>query len=138
MTSEALSRSFPHANAHLWRAVAADLAFWTAAGLLAALLSVPIGNLIDVRPLWFAVGAAGLAAFSVGSLFVLDRMRPVSRRLVWGFALGNLAGAPVAWLAAFLGWLPLSAAGNWGLAMCADAAFILGLYQLYVVRQRTG
>jgi hypothetical protein len=138
MTSDALSRPFPHAKTHLWRAIVADLAFWTAAGLLAALLSVPIGNLIDVRPLWFAVGAAGLAAGGVGLLFLLGRVLPVSRGLVWAFALTNLVVAPVLWVAAFMGALPLSAAGNRGLAMCGDAMLILGLYQLYALRQRTG
>jgi hypothetical protein len=136
MTSDALSRTLPQASDRLWPAIFADLAFWTATGGLAALLSVPIGRLIDVRPLWLAVGAAGLAAVSAGLVFLLDRLRPASRRIVWGFALGNLAAAPVLWLAALFGWLPLSSAANWALAACAYAMFVLCLYQLYVLRRR--
>ena len=137
MTSDALPQSFSHADDRLWRAIVADLAFWTIAGALAAAVSAPIGDLIDVRPLWFAMGAAGLAAVSVASLLGLNRMRPVSRQLVWGFAIGNLVLAPMVWLTALLGWLPLSSFANWGLAACADAMFLLGLYQLYALRRRT-
>ena len=136
MTSDALYRSVPHGDARLWRAIAADLGFWTAAGVLAALFCVPIGGVIGVRPLWFAVAAAGLAVFATGLLVGLNRLRPVSRRLIWGFAVGNLVAAPVVWLAAFLAWLPLLPGGNWALAACADAMLIPGLYQLYLLRQR--
>lgn len=135
MTSDALSRSVPNANTYLWRGIAADLGFWTTAGILAALLCVPIGDLIGVQPLWVAAGAAGLAAVSAGLFVGLTRLRPVSRQLVWGFAVGNLAAAPVVWLAALLAWLPLTPGGNWGLAACADAMLVLGLYQLYLLRK---
>src|SRR5262245_26457150 len=108
MTSDAISRSIPTADDHLWRAIVADLAFWTVAGAVAGMLSAPIGHLIDVRPLYLAIGAGGLAVVSVGLLLGLNRTRPVSRALVWGFAVGNLALAPLGWLTALFGWLPLS------------------------------
>jgi hypothetical protein len=136
MTSDALYGPVSHANSHLWRGIVADLGFWTAAGVLVAVFSGPLGDVSGVRPLWLAVGAAGLAAGGVVLLLGLNRMRPVPRRLVWGFAATNLAAAPVVWLAALLGWLPLTPVGNWGLAACADAMFVLGLYQLYLLRQR--
>jgi hypothetical protein len=132
MTSQSLSRS----HDHLWPAVFADLAFWTVAGLLGALLCVPIGDLANVRPLWFAVGAGALGIVAFGLLLGLGRLRPVSRGLVWSFAVGNLALAPVVWLTAFAGWLPLSSAGNWALALCGDAMLVLGLYQWSVLRKR--
>jgi hypothetical protein len=133
MTSQSLSRSIPHDP--LWPAIFADLAFWTVAGLLGALLSVPIGNLADVRPLWFAVGAGSLALAGVALLLGLGRLRPVSRGLVWAFAVGNFALAPLVWLAAVAGWLPLSSAGNWALASLGDAMLVLGLYQVWVLRK---
>lgn len=135
MTTDAYSPSLAHTDDQLWRAILADLGFWAVAGSLAALLALPVGNLIDIRPLWFALSAAGLAVASVGLLVVLGRQRPVSRGLVRGLAIGNVAVAPVLWLTAFLGWLPLSTAGNWGLALCADAMFLIGLYQLYALRR---
>jgi hypothetical protein len=120
----------------LWNGIVADLGFWTAAGVLAALFSVPLGGVSGVRPLWLAGGATGLAALGIVLLVGLSRLRPVPRRLVWGFAITNLASAPVVWLAALLGWLPLTAVGNWALAACADAMLLLSLYQLYLLRQR--
>ena len=120
----------------LWRGISADLGFWTAAGAIGAVLSVPISDAIGVRPLWFAVGAAGLAVAAAALFVGLNRRRPVSRQLVWSFAAGNLALAPVVWLAVFLGWLPLTPAGKWGLAACADVMLVLGLYQLYTLRRQ--
>jgi hypothetical protein len=136
MTSDALYGPVSDGNTHLRKGIVADLGFWTAAGVLAALFSAPLGGVSGVRPLWLAVGAAGLAAVGVVLLVGLSRLRPVSRRLVWGFAIANFVAAPVVWLASLLGWLPLTSVGNWGLAVCADAMFVLGLYQLYLLRQR--
>jgi hypothetical protein len=137
MTSQSVSRSQDQSQDQLWPAVFADLAFWTVAGLLGALLCVPIGDLADIRPLWVAVGAAGLGVVAFALLLGLGRLRPVSRGLVWAFAIGNFALAPGVWLTAFAGWLPLSSAGNWALAVCGDAMLVLGLYQLSVLRKRT-
>jgi bacteriorhodopsin len=121
---------------HLWKGIVADLGFWTAAGLLAALFSVPLGDVTGVEPLWLAAGAAGLVATAVVLFVGLNRLRPVPRQLVWSFAVANFASAPALWLTALLGWLPVTAVGNWALAACADAMFLLGLYQLYLLRQR--
>src|ERR1700744_896687 len=110
MTSEQISLGSSKAdNAARW-SVVADLAFWSLAGAIGAALSdrlgkwwgIPHGVLLAVG-LTFLVGGAGL-------LVVLNRVRPTSRRLVWGFGVLNLVLAPLAWATALAGWLGLSTA----------------------------
>ena len=81
-----------------------------------------------VGGLSFLVGGAVL-------LFGLNRIRPTSRGLVLSFGVSNLLLAPTLWAAAALGWLPLSAAGNWALAGAGDVALVLGIWQLAALRR---
>ena len=135
MTSEQISRGSSKAGDAAWWSIVADLAFWGVAGAIGVALSerlgkwwgIPHGVLLAVG-LAFVVGGAGL-------LFALNRVRPTSRRLVWGFGVFNLVLAPLAWAAALSGWLGLSTAGDWALGWAGGIALVLGIWQLTAVQR---
>jgi hypothetical protein len=135
MTSATISPSSRHADFARWRSIGADLAFWTVAGAVVAALSGRLGDWWNVPRAELLVG--GLAFLVVGPalLFGLSRIRPTSHGLVLGFGVSNLLLAPAVWATAALGWLPLSAAGNWALAGAGDVALVLGAWQLTALRQ---
>ena len=86
------------------------LAFWLGTFLLgrepsrAALRNPGLGLLV------YAMALAGLLRF-------LNARRPLTRGWVWSFMIFNWIAVPLTWLAALLGWLPLTTAGNWGLGI---------------------
>jgi hypothetical protein len=85
-----------------------------------------------------AVLLAGGLSFLVGGiglLLGLNRIRPTPRGLVAGFGVSNLLLAPIVWVAALFGWLPLSVAGNWALADAGAVALALGVWQLTAFRR---
>jgi hypothetical protein len=135
MTSGQISRGSSKADGAAWRSIVADLAFWSVAGAIGAALSerlgkwwgIPHGVLLAVG-LVFLVGGAGL-------LFALNRVRPTSRRLLWGFGVFNLVLAPLAWVAALSGWLGLSTAGDWALGWAGGIALVLGILQLNALQR---
>jgi hypothetical protein len=133
MTSEQISPGYSKPDVARW-SIVADLAFWGVAGAIGAALSdrlgkwwgIPHGVLLAVG-LAFLVGGAGL-------LFALNRVRPTSRRLVWGFGVFNLVIAPLAWAAALSGWLGLSTTGDLALGWAGGIALVLGIWQLNALR----
>jgi hypothetical protein len=135
MTSEQISRGSSKTDDAARWSIVADVAFWSVAGAIGAALSerlgkwwgIPHGVLLSVG-LAFLVGGAGL-------LFALNRARPTSLRLVWGFGLFNLVLAPLAWVAALSGWLGLSTAGDWALGWTGGIALVLGIWQLNALRR---
>jgi hypothetical protein len=135
MTSERTTRGSGKAQDSAWWSIVADLAFWSVAGAIGVVLSerlekcwgIPHGVLLTVG-LTFLVGGAGL-------LFGLNRVRPTSRRIVWGFGVFNLVLAPLAWAAALSGWLGLTTAGDWALGWAGGIALVLGIWQLTALQR---
>ena len=113
----------------------ADLLFWTVTGGIVAALSGPLGQWWNVPRAELFVGGLSFLVVGPALLFGLNRIRPTSRGLVLGFGVSNLLLAPTLWAAASLGWLPLSAAGNWALAGAGDVALVLGIWQLTALRR---
>jgi hypothetical protein len=140
MTSAAISARPVHTDATRWRSVRADLVFWTVVGAVVATLSDPLGHWWSVPRAELFVGGLSFLVGGVALLFGLNRIRPTSRGLVLGFGVSNLLLTPTLWASAALGWLPLSAAGNWALAGAGDVALVLGVWQLTALRRsrRTG
>ncbi len=81
-------------------------------------------------------GGLSFVVFGVVLLLGLNRIRPTPRGLVASFAVTNFLLAPLVWAAAFFGWLPLSAAGNWALADAGAVMLVLGVWQLSALRRR--
>ncbi|MGB9251231.1 MAG: hypothetical protein WCC28_16020 [Mycobacterium sp.] len=135
MTNASISRSPDRINHTRWRSVGTDLAFWTVVGAVVAALSGPLGEMWGV-PRGDLV-AGGLAFLAGGALLLLglNRIRPISRGVALGCGVSNLLLAPTLWVAAALGWLPLSSAGNWALAGAGDVALVLGVWQLATARR---
>jgi hypothetical protein len=133
MTSTAISHHDIDSSRR--RPLYADLVFWTGAGGVVAALSrsladewgVPRAVLLDV----------GLAFVIVGPALVLglSRIRP-TRGLLAAFVATNFVLAPLAWVAAGLGWLGLTTAGNWALADAGLVMLVLGGWQFSTWRRR--
>ena len=64
----------------------------------------------------------------------LNRIR-ATRGLVAAFVVTNFVLAPLAWAAAWFGWLGLSRAGNWALADAGLVMLALGAWQLTAFRR---
>ena len=80
-------------------------------------------------------GGVAFAVLGAGLVLALSRIRVIPRALVGGFAASNLLLAPLAWVAAALHWLPLSAAGNVALIIAGFAAVVLGIWQVNALRR---
>jgi hypothetical protein len=128
------STAIPHrTQSSRLRSIQADLAFWSVAGAIVAALSaqlaaswgVPRGVLLDVGLAFAVLGPAMLLG--------LNRMR-ITRGLVGAFVVTNLVLAPLAWVAAACGWLPLTGAGTWALADAGVVMLVLGLWQFAAMR----
>ena len=113
----------------------ADLGFWTVVGAVVAAFSGRLAAWWSVPRAELLVGGLAFLVGGVVLLFGLNRIRPASWGLVLSFGVSNLLLAPTLWAAAALGWLPLSAAGNWALAGAGDAALVLGIWQLTALRR---
>ena len=135
MTSDSVLSRDLRSDDERWRSIFADLSFWTVAGVIVAVLSGPLGRWWDVPQPVLLAGAVLTGSGGIGLLFALNRMRPTQRRMVRGFAVFNLAFAPLVWVTALFGWLPLSTSGNWALAVAGDVAFVFGVWQLLVARR---
>lgn len=105
-------------------------------GAVVAALSGPFGNWWNVSRSELLIGGLSFLVAGPALLFGLHQIRPTSRGVVLSFGVSNLLLAPTLWVAASLGWLPLSAAGNWALAGAGDAALVLGVWQLTTLRRR--
>jgi hypothetical protein len=116
------------------RSLRADLVFWTAAGAVVAALSDPLAHWWGVQRGVLLDG--GLIFVVLGPILLLgiNRMRP-TRGLVAGFVATNFLLAPLAWAAAWFGWLGLSRAGNWAVADAGVAMLVLGAWQLTALRR---
>ncbi|MGO8967780.1 hypothetical protein [Mycobacterium sp.] len=135
MTSTSISARPRHTDATRWRSIRADLVFWTIAGAVVAAFSGPLADWWNVPRTELLVGGLSFLVVGVGLLLGLSRVRPTPRALVAGFGVSNLLLAPTLWAAASLGWLPLSAAGNWALADAGAVALGLGVWQLTASRR---
>jgi hypothetical protein len=136
MTSAAISARTVRNDDARWRSIRADLGFWTVAGAVVAALSGLLSEWWNVPRAELFVGGLSFLVIGPALLFGLNRIRPASRGLVLSFGVSNLLLAPTLWVAAALGWLPLSAAGNWALAGAGDVAIVLGIWQLVALRRR--
>ena len=104
-------------------------------GVTVAALSEPLGEMWSAPQPVLLAGGVTFAALGAGLLVGLSRIRVIPRVLVWGFGASNLLLAPLAWVAAALRWLPLSAAGNVALMFAGLAALVLGIWQLNALRR---
>jgi hypothetical protein len=95
----------------------------------------PLGDWWSVPHALLLAGGLSFLVGGVGLLLGLNRIRPTPPGLVAGFGVSNLLLAPIMWAAASLGWLPLSAAGNWALADAGAVALVLGVWQLTAMRR---
>jgi len=135
MTSTSISAQPRHADSARRRPINADLAFWTAAGVVIAAISGPLAHSWGVSRAVLLVGGLSFAVLGPILLLGLNRTRP-TRGLVAAFVVTNFLLAPVTAAAAWFGWLRLTAAGNWALAGAAAAMLVLGGWQLTTLQRR--
>jgi hypothetical protein len=136
MTNATISRSSRHADDARWRSIRADLVFWTVAGGAVAALSRPLADWWHVPRAVLLVGGLCFLVLGPPLLLGLNRVRPTSGALVSAFVVTNFLLAPITLASAFLGWLPLSVAGNWALADAGVVMLVLGVWQLTALRRR--
>jgi hypothetical protein len=113
----------------------ADLVFWTSAGAVVAALSGSLARWWDVPRAVLLDGGLVFAVLGPILLLSINRMSP-TRGLVAGFVVTNFLLAPLAWAAAWFGWLGLSRAGNAALADAGVVMLVLGAWQLAALRRR--
>jgi hypothetical protein len=135
MTSTAISARPRQTDVTRWRSIRADLVFWTVVGAVVAALSGSLSEWWNVSRPELLIGGLSFLVAGPALLFGLSRIRPTARGLVLSFGVSNLLLAPTLWVAASLGWLSLSAAGNWALAGAGDVALVLGVWQLTALRR---
>jgi hypothetical protein len=135
MTSTSISVRSPQTDVARRRSIRADLAFWTAAGAVVAALSEPLAHWWQVPRAVLLVGGLSFAVFGLILLVGLNRIRPLSGGLVASFVVTNFLLAPLTAAAAWLGWLGLTAAGNWAMADAAAIMLVLGVWQLTALRR---
>jgi len=135
MTTASISTRTIRTDNARWRSIAADLGFWTVAGAVVAALNGPLSRSWNVAHTELVIGGLSFLVGGVALLLGLNRIRPTSRGLVLAFGASNLLLAPTLWVAAALGWFPLSSAGNWALAGAGDVALVLGAWQLTALRR---
>lgn len=131
-----LSKTHSFKDKVVWRPIAADFTFWGIAGGIVAATAAPLGDLFGIAPTWLAVVGGGFFVAAGSTLYFLNRARPVAPQLLWSLAVFNAVLAPVAWMTALFGWLPLTTAGNWGLAAVGDVALVFSIYQFNGLRLR--
>jgi len=136
MTSTSISAKPRRTDVARWRSIRADLVFWTLAGAAVAALSGQLGDWWNVPRAVLVEGGLAFLVIGVVLLFGLNRIRPTTGGLVASFVVTNFLLAPIAWAAAFFGWLRLSAAGNWALADAGVVMLVLGIWQLTALRRR--
>ncbi len=130
MTSEQISRSSHKAGDAARWSIVADLAFWSVAGAIAAALSERLGKWWGIEHEVLLVVGLAFVAVGPGLLVALNRVRPTPLPLVSAFAVSNLVLAPLAWAAAWSGWLGLSTSGDRALGWAGGVALVLGIWQL--------
>ena len=135
MTNSSISANLRPIDSARSRPLRADLVFWTSAGAVVAALSGPLARWWDVPRAVLLDGGLVFAVLGPILLLGINRMRP-TRGLVAGFAVTNLLLAPMAWAAAWFGWLGLSRAGDWALADAGAVMLVLGVWQLTALRRR--
>jgi hypothetical protein len=135
MTSTSISTESRPSDSARRRSVRADLVFWTAAGAVVAALSAPLARWWDVPRQVLLDGGLAFVILGPAMLLSLNRIR-ATRGLVAAFVVTNFALAPLAWAAAWFGWLGLSRAGNWALADAGLVMLVLGAWQLTAFRRR--
>jgi hypothetical protein len=134
MTSASISTK-PRTDVTRWRAIAADLIFWTAVGGAVAAWNRLLGDWWNVPREALLIGGLTFLVGGVVLLLGLNRIRPTPGGLVASFAATNFLLAPIVWAAALFGWLQLSAAGNWALADAGVVMLVLGIWQLTALRR---
>jgi hypothetical protein len=135
MTSTSISTESRPSDSARRRSVRADLVFWTAAGAVVAALSAPLARWWDVPRQVLLDGGLAFVILGPAMLLSLNRIRATGG-LVAAFVVTNFALAPLAWAAAWFGWLGLSRAGNWALADAGLVMLVLGAWQLTAFRRR--
>jgi hypothetical protein len=134
MTSASISTK-PPTDVTRWRAIAADLIFWTAVGGAVAAWNRLLGDWWNVPREALLIGGLTFLVGGVVLLLGLNRIRPTPGGLVASFAATNFLLAPIVWAAALFGWLQLSAVGNWALADAGVVMLVLGIWQLTALRR---
>jgi hypothetical protein len=130
-----MNRTTASHDALLWRSAWIDLGFWTVVGAVAATASEGLGALLGIPTQWLVTGGIGTLVLCIVLLWLIQRSRPLSSKLIWVFFISNAVGAPLAWIMALTGALPLTSAGNWALAIAGDVMLVLGIYQFYALRK---
>ena len=125
------SRISPLLRKILWADAAVEL-------LVAIILTGAIGRVhwwLDVdRPVTL-IAAVGFALTAIAIAW-LARSPKTSPELVGYLAFANISGGAALWLGAMLNWGRFEGEGTWLIAAVADAFIVLGLLEVFALRQQ--
>ena len=124
-------------NSNLFgQALRANSIFSGISGLLFVLAAGNLSELTGIQPpLVFTITGLGLMIYSA-FLFRLRRSHPVyNTRIVWAVIIVDLLWVVDSAALLVTGWLPLTVAGQWIIAIVADVVLLFAIWQFFGLRR---
>ena len=119
----------------LRRAIRGNGTFSLTSGLILALGAKPIALFMGVgsTAVFFALGIA-LIIFGV-DLFWVASKDAIDRRLAWTAVILDIVWVIASYTLLLGGWLPLTTAGNWTIALLAETVAVFAIWQYFGLRR---
>ena len=136
MTTQATTHAGPSAQPHLLRyALRADAIFCLATGAIGLAAAQPLSTLLGIQPP-LALGILGALVMLYGAfLFYSAAQAPISRRIATVAMILDAIWVIDSAVLLVAGWLPLTGAGMWTIALVAGAVAVLGELKFFGLRK---
>jgi hypothetical protein len=125
----------PVKSSFLDKVLRADGIFALFSGTLLVIAASPIANLIAIdQPVILIV--LGLVLFGYGAMLLVSAGREnMNRQVAWLAIILNSVWVIASYLGLFLGWFPVNTAGNWAIALVAEAVAIFAILEYIGLRR---
>jgi len=122
----------------LRRALQIDGVFEAVLGAILIFGARPLAALFGLNASAILVGAGVMLFFVAALLFRIAAREPADRPAALSIAILNVAWVILSTIVLLTGWLPLSTAGNWAIALVAGVIAVFAALQFYGVWQMHG
>ena len=122
----------------LRRVLQANMIFSGLSGLVLTVDAAPLSRWLGIPSAWILVAIGlGLLGFA-GELFYIARQKPLNLRLANAILWMDVAWVVGSALLLFTGWVPLTTAGWWAVALMADVVTLLAILEYVGIRRARG